>query len=122
MVTIQKIRKNFIYRKMKNQYKNKKRFLRNLAYGAVGLAILGVSYITLSDNRNYLKPEEFDKANWIEFYNENGRIWSCYMNENIPKNQSNWHGYIDKVREKNKGKLEGRILLPDLDGDGKVGK
>ena len=44
------------------------------------------------------------------------------MDENILKNQFNWHMYIDEVRKKNKGKLEGKILFPDLDGDGKVGK
>jgi len=100
------------------------KFLKNLAYGAVGLALLGGTYITISNtnDKNFLKPTDFNKAGWIEFDNHNGRIWSCYMNENISKNQFNWHLYIDKVREKNKDNLEGRILLPDLDSDGKVGK
>ncbi len=98
----------------------KKRFLKNLAYGAVSLALLCGTYKTISNS--HLKPEDFNKAGWIEFYNTNGRIWSCYENENIQKNQFNWHMYIDEVRKKNKGNLEGTVLLPDLDGDGKVGK
>ena len=106
------------------QHKNKKGFLKNLAYGAVGLAILGGTYITISNSndKNYLKPTDFSKAEWIEFDNYNGRIWDYYMSEKIPKNIPNWHLYIDKVREKNNDNLEGRILLPDLDGDGKVRK
>ena len=106
------------------QHKSKKRFLKNLVGGAIGLGLLGLSYITISNSndKNHLKPTDFNKAGWIEFYNANGRIWNCYMNENIPKNQFNWHLYIDEVREKNKDNLEGRILLPDLDSDGKVGK
>jgi len=109
---------------MKNQHKKKKKFLRNLAYGAVGLAFLGVSYITVSNSndKDSLKPTDFSKAKWIEFYNQNGRIWSCYMKENTPKNQSNWHLYIDEVRKRNNNNLEGRISLPDLDDDGEVGK
>ncbi len=100
--------------------KNKKGFLKNLAYGAVSLAILGGTYITVSNS--HLKPEDFNRAKWIGFDNYNGRIWDYYMNEDISKNQFNWHLYMDKVREKNNDNLEGRILLPDLDGDGKVRK
>ena len=108
---------------MMKKHQHKKGILRNLAYGAVGLALLGGTYMTVSNNNNnLLKPTDFTKAKWIEFYNENGRIWSCYANENIPQNQSNWHLYIDEVRKRNNNNLEGRILLPDLDRDGKVGK
>lgn len=110
---------------MKNQHKSKKGFLKNLAwYGTVSLALLGGTYITISNSndKNYLKPTDFKKAEWIESYNPSGIIWDEYMNENIVKNQFNWHMYIDEVRKKNKGKLEGDILFPDLDGDGKVRK
>ncbi|HUW43850.1 MAG TPA: hypothetical protein VMV95_02740 [Bacillota bacterium] len=105
---------------MKNQNNNRKKgILKTLAYGATGLAILaGVSILP---NKN-LKPENFEKANWIEYNNPNGIIWGCYTNEDIPKNQSNWHLYIEQTREKNNGNLEGTILLPDLDGNGIVGK
>lgn len=106
---------------MKNQHKSKKGFLKNLAwYGTVSLALLGGTYITISNSN--LKPEDFSKAKWIESYNPSGTIWDEYMNENIPKNQFNWHMYIDEVRKKNNNKLEGIISFPDLDGDGKVGK
>lgn len=101
--------------------KDKKGFLKNLAYGAVGLAILGGTHIILPNN-NILKPEDFKKAKWIEFYNTNGRIDSCYKKEDISEHSYNWQVYRDEVRKKNNNKLEGRILLPDLDGDGKVGK
>ena len=103
--------------------KNKKGFLRNLAYGAVGLALLGGTYITVSNS--HLKPEDFNKAKWIESDNPSGTIWHGYMSEkNIVRTPFNWHMYIDEVREKNSNKnnLEGKILLPDLDGDNKVGK
>ncbi len=104
--------------------KDKKGFLKNLACGAVGLAILGGTYITISNSndKNYLKPEDFSKAKWIESYNPIGTIWDEYMGENIVRTTFNWHMYIDEVRKKNKGNLEGDILFPDLDGDGKVGK
>lgn len=106
------------------QHKSKKRFLKNLVGGAIGLAILGLSYITISNSndKNYLKPEDFNRVGWIEFDNHNGRIWTCYANEDIKKNRFNWYLYIDEVREKNKNNLERKIWLPDLDGDGKVGK
>ena len=109
--------------RIQEQIKGDKRFMKTVGYGAVGLALLAGSYITLSNNgRTHLKPEDFEKAAWIEFYNENGRIWSCYTNENISQHTSNWQTYVDEVGKKNKGKLEGDIFLPDLDGDGEVGK
>lgn len=105
---------------MENQTKNKKGFLKNLACGAVSLALLGGAYKTISNS--HLKPEDFSKAGWIEFDNRTGRIWSCYANEDIKKNRFNWYFYMDEVREKNNYNLEGIILLPDLDGNGEVGK
>jgi len=101
--------------------KNKKGFLRNLAYGAVGLAILGGTHIIIPNN-NILKPRDFSKAKWIEFDNYNGRIESCYRKEDVPRNLYNLQLYSDEVREKNNYNLEGMILLPDLDGNGEVGK
>ena len=97
-----------------------KKILKNIAYGAVGLALFGGIYLGLPSEN--LKPRDFDNANWSKFYNENGRIWSCYANENIPQNSSNWNLYTDKVRKRNNNNLEGTIMLPDLDSDGRVGK
>jgi len=102
------------------QHKSKKRFLKNLAYGAVSLALLGGAYKTISNS--HLKPEDFNKAKWIKSYNPSGTIWHGYMGEDIVRTPFNWHMYIDKVREKNNNNLEGKILLPDLDSDDKVGK
>ena len=101
--------------------KDKKELLKNLAYGAVGLALLCGTNIIISNN-NILKPRDFSKAKWIEFYNANGRIESCYRREDVPRNFYNLHLYSDEVKKKNNDNLKGTILLPDLDGDGKVGK
>jgi len=101
--------------------KDKKRLLKNLAYGAVGLGLLVGTHIILPNN-NILKPRDFDNANWIEFYNANGRIENCYRREDVPRNHYNLQLYSEEVSKRNKGNLEERILLPDLDGDGKVGK
>jgi hypothetical protein len=100
----------------------KNEFLKTLAYCAFGVALLKGTCVLYDKNKNALKQEDFDKAEWIEFYNSNGRIWSCYMKEKIPRNQFNWHFYIDEVRRRNNNNLAGKILLPDLDGNGKVGK
>ena len=54
------------------QYKSKKGLLKNLAYGAVGLALLGLSYITISNSN--LKPEDFNRAKWIKSHNPSGII------------------------------------------------
>jgi hypothetical protein len=99
----------------------KKRFLKNLAYGAVGLGLLVGTQIILPNN-NILKPGDFSKAKWIEFYNANGRIENCYRREDVPRNQYNLQLYSEEVSKRNKGNLEGMIWLPDLDDDGKVGK
>lgn len=107
----------------KYQHKNRKGLWKNLAYGAVGLALLGGTYITISNNeKNFLKPEDFDNVEWFKLNNPSGTIWHGYMGENIVRTPLNWHLYIDEVRKKNNNKLEGKILLPDLDGDGEVGK
>ena len=88
----------------------------------LGGTFVAENLIENSPSKNYLTSKDFEKAQWIEFYNNNGRIWSCYTNEHIPKNQSNWHLYEGEVRKKNNNYLKGNILLPDLDGNGEVGK
>ena len=109
---------------MKNNKKGNlgKRIFRNVVYGAASLALLAGSYkaISYTTDKNFLKARDFNNSSWIEIYNPKGQIWESYANENIPKNQLNWHLYIEKVREKNNGNLEGRIFLPDLDGNGTV--
>ena len=109
---------------MKNNKKRSigKKLFRNAVYGAIGLGFLAGAYkaVSYTIDKNVLNRQDFQNAEWIEFYNPDGKIWDNYMNENIPKNQSNWHLYMDQVRKKNSGNLEGRILLPDLDRDGTV--
>ena len=95
--------------------KQKKRTtLKDLALYAtfiVGLTFCGKSVIGYN-NRGDLIPEDFKKANWVEYFNEDGRVWSEYMEANIPHNTTNYYAYLLEVRKKNKGKLEGTILLP----------
>ncbi len=104
----------------KYQHKNRKGLWKNLAYGAVGLALLALLYTT--NEKNVLKPRDFSKAKWIEFYNANGRIDSCYKRENISQNLHNWQLYSEEVSKRNNSNLKGTIELPDLDNDRKVGK
>ena len=66
--------------------------------------------------------KDFENVNWLNYNNQSGMIWSCYKKENIPRSGMNWAIYIDQVRKKNNGNLSGNILLPDLDGNGEVGK
>jgi hypothetical protein len=99
--------------------KNKKELLGNLKYAVAG-GLLGLICIILPNNT--LKPRDFDNANWIKYDNPSGGIYSCYENEVGSLNLHNWQMYMDEVREKNNYNLEGKIWLPDLDGDGKVRK
>lgn len=103
---------------------DKKELLGNvkavLAGGVLGLALLYGIHIIFPNN--ILKPKDFDNINWIKYNNKSGEIYGCYEKEVDLLNEHNWHLYIEKVREKNNNNLEGEILLPDLDGDGLVGK
>ena len=101
----------------------KKRFLKNLAYGTMGLALLVGTHIILPNN-NILKPRDFDNANWIKYDNKSEGIYDYYEEEVGSLNVHNWYLYLNKVKEKNSNKnnLERMIWLPDLDDDGKVGK
>ena len=81
----------------------------------IGSALAVCRYI----DANCLKPEDFEKARWIEVYNPTGRIWNPYMSEDIQHNQHNWDLYVNEVSKANKG-LQGYIKLPDLDRDGSV--
>ncbi len=97
-------------------------FLKILGYCALGVALLKATCFLYDKNRNVLKQEDFDRAQWIEFYNYNGRIDDFYMYENISRNTNNRDFYIDEVRKRNNNNLARKIFLPDLDGNGKVGK
>lgn len=113
------------YRKQKREtdYAAIKKGLKQVVLTlGVAVGILYASEKLTSSSGDYLKIQDFEKAKKIEFYNENGRIWTPYMNEKIAHNQSNWNLYSEQVKKMNNGKLEGTILLPDLDNDGKVGK
>lgn len=84
----------------------------------IGAAIAGmlitwgsIKYVT-KDN---LTPNDFKKVRWVESYNSDGKLWDDYMKAKIPHNTYNWSLYLNKIREKNRGELEGTILLPDFE-------
>jgi hypothetical protein len=81
-----------------------------------------VSLLLPAGCKNILGEKDFKDAKWIKYENYSGLIWSTYMKEAINHNGNNWGFYLDKVRERNKWNLTGQIELPDLDGNGKVGK
>jgi len=104
---------------------NRREFITNGLIGLAASAVIGASLyrsITYVINRDNLKPQDFEDTTWLPYNNPNGRIWTPYMNEKIPHNLTNWLAYQKEVSKKNKGKFEGYILLPDLDGSGEVGK
>ncbi len=86
----------------------------------VGLMLAGVVNSTLKSYM--LHPKRYQDAAWINYENNDGRIWNEYLNENISHNQANWHQYVEQVEKINNGKLGGRIILPDLDNNGIVGE
>lgn len=98
------------------RYKTKKAIL-----GVTLLAILGVTHSFLNRNE-YLKPSDFENANWHHAKNQKNIIIIGYENEDIPKNADNEFAYNFEVRKRNQGEFGEYIKLPDLDGNGKVGK
>ena len=117
---------NGIYKDVKPKKRNK---LMNiiaitsiLTLGAfTSKPIINMIKTHLNETR-YLTSEDFQKAKWLRYDNKKGEIWSAYKQENINLNQINWYAYEKEVRKKNPNGLEGQIFLPDLDGNGKVGK
>jgi len=63
---------------------------------------------------NDLTKEDFNKAKWVKHSNPDGIIWDEYMDSRIQHNQNNWYLYNYAVNEKNKGNLEGEILIPEF--------
>ena len=92
--------------------------LRNIVTTVVTLA-LATGCAHLRD----LNEKDFETTRWIKYDNSgSGRIWSNYMFENIPRSQENWALYVDQVKKMNNDYLNGKIMLPDLDSNGVVGK
>ncbi|MBW6442776.1 hypothetical protein K0A97_03300 [Patescibacteria group bacterium] len=120
MVAIQDVYRN------KNQKKTSK--LKRVVGGILGLgALIGTTYsctdgIAKKIYSGNLRDQDFQNSEWILYNNPSGTIWHGYMNENIERSVHNWGIYAEKVREKNDNKLEGLILLPDLDKDNQVGR
>ncbi len=72
---------------------------------------------------DYLNPVELAKVKGIKHKVEVGELWGAYAHEsNISGRSANWSDYQDEVRRRNHGEVAGNLELPDLDGDGKVGK
>ncbi|MDP2628334.1 MAG: hypothetical protein Q8P15_00355 [Nanoarchaeota archaeon] len=95
-------------------------------YVSEGTSILGIfalgSYGIHAISGNDLSHRDFERVEWIESYNGVENIRDFYLNENIAHNGLNWKLYFNKVLERNKGRLENNLILPDLDNDGKVEK
>lgn len=74
-------------------------------------------------------PNPFDYVKWkrVDYTQSNTGIWSFYMAEDVDHDMFLWHEYKRHVNTKNnfdsRGHTsDGTILLPDMDGDGLVGK
>jgi len=96
----------------------------------LAIGITEFSVYTVSSYFSKLTSKDFAKAKWIEYDNPNRRLWEPYTREFKGKNGikpsvNNWAVYQREVKNKNgRGKNEElpmRILLPDLNSDGKVG-
>jgi len=84
------------------------------------------------EDKNLLTSEDFNNSNWISAPFA-GNIWHSYVGENVSAYDRNWSLYQEKVAEKNgftykineKGFKQviynkEKVLLPDLNNDGKV--
>ena len=97
--------------------------MKNKLTAIVAASLIGGSVLLSIKNyidNNHLKPENFEKAEWIKVYNPDERIWNAYMKENIPHNQVNWQAYCYEVQKRNLLSTKPYISLPDLDGNGIV--
>jgi len=92
-----------------------KRTVKNIAMIILASGIIAVG--ASKCNKYLLKNSDFDDITWMQ---GEGTVWNAYMAEKIPHNKFNYSLYVDKVQEKQK--YEGRLLFPDLDKNGKVGK
>lgn len=68
-----------------------------------------------------LTEQDYARANWIKDHVK-GNLYTFYMSEQILHTTEDYHLYLDRVKKKNNGKLEGKLLLPDLDNNGRVGR
>lgn len=98
-----------------------KKALKRLSY--IGGAIILGSVMYNRFNEMVLTKKDFEKAEWIKYNNYDGSLWKDYKNERAGQymGSGNWQRYQYFVNQKNNGKIQGYIWLPDLDGNGKVG-
>jgi len=140
-----------------------RRSLENLALAVGTLVVLfgGANYVynkfenyaeknwvgSSTDMSGYINSEEFRKAKWIDYENKSGKIYDCFLYEEVAHTADNWRNYrkevglraltdmgvtvshadsanFDKIEElaKKYRAFEGETGLPELDGNGKVGK
>lgn len=97
------------------------------ATAAVVTVITGAGYLWARYNVFDLNEDDFNNARWIPYYNKNGRIHSCLDFEStgekgVRLTSDNRAMYEIQVKKRNSNRLEGIIELPDLNGDGIVGK
>lgn len=102
---------------MTNKYNLIKEIGQYAIYTTLLAGTLGLCGRAMKEN---YKSLDFKNAQWIE---APGVLASeAYSQENITHNQISQMDYYDAVKDKNNGKLEGAVLFPDLDKDGKIGK
>jgi hypothetical protein len=95
---------------------------RKLFFSGIALATILAGLSQVPRALKWLPESAFQNAPILKYYNSDGNVWNEYMGENIPHNQMNWAGYVDKAKELNPEGLLGTIYLPDMDGNGKIGK
>jgi len=101
---------------MTNKYNSIKEIGQYVLYTAILAGTFALCGRAIKEN---YKSPDFENAQWIE---APGVLASdAYSQEKIIHNQISQMNYYDAVKAKNNGKLEGAVLFPDLDKDGKIG-
>ncbi|MHA1395865.1 MAG: hypothetical protein ACTSRZ_20370 [Promethearchaeota archaeon] len=82
-----------------------------------------IGYIEILSNKfknsdKELIEKRFKECSWKPYYGNKKDLYKYYMKEKI---EIDYGVYEKIVKERNKN-LEGLIYLPDLNGDGKVGR
>lgn len=92
--------------------------LPNIILGSAliaGTLLAGGKVLAQRVDEQYLKPSDFQEAEWVQIDNHNGVIWDDYMKTKIPHNSDNWFAYNLEVNARNSGNLSGRIYVPIFD-------
>ncbi len=99
---------------------------RGIVYTAVAVCagLLALGYISFMKNYN-IKPAISDKISTSQWYKHpvdtEAELHYCFEQEGHPLfGDNDYEPYKEAIRDKNKGKTLGEILMPDLNKDGMV--